>query len=142
MMYTLPAMVDGGAVNASYTPRTTGADSNVAWGLTYTGVEGLTASFGMGDGPSDGTEGTAMKLSYAFGPITAGYSTYEYDTAGTDDDNDTTGYSIAYTVSDEISVTYGAEEIEEGSSEDVETCLLYTSPSPRDGLLSRMPSSA
>ena len=23
-----------------------------------------------------------------------------------------------------------------------ETCLLYTSPSPRDGLLSRMPSSA
>ena len=26
--------------------------------------------------------------------------------------------------------------------EKVETCLLYTSPSPRDGLLSRMPSSA
>ena len=25
---------------------------------------------------------------------------------------------------------------------DVDTCLLYTSPSPRDGLLSRMPSSA
>ena len=29
-----------------------------------------------------------------------------------------------------------------GSAEDSETCLLYTSPSPRDGLLSRMPSSA
>ena len=27
-------------------------------------------------------------------------------------------------------------------SEGVEPCLLYTSPSPRDGLLSRMPSSA
>ena len=27
-------------------------------------------------------------------------------------------------------------------SNDVEDCLLYTSPSPRDGLLSRMPSSA
>ena len=25
---------------------------------------------------------------------------------------------------------------------DADTCLLYTSPSPRDGLLSRMPSSA
>ena len=25
---------------------------------------------------------------------------------------------------------------------DVKSCLLYTSPSPRDGLLSRMPSSA
>ena len=29
-----------------------------------------------------------------------------------------------------------------GSKEDYEACLLYTSPSPRDGLLSRMPSSA
>ena len=27
-------------------------------------------------------------------------------------------------------------------SDDVANCLLYTSPSPRDGLLSRMPSSA
>ena len=26
--------------------------------------------------------------------------------------------------------------------EDIKACLLYTSPSPRDGLLSRMPSSA
>ena len=26
--------------------------------------------------------------------------------------------------------------------EDTQTCLLYTSPSPRDGLLSRLPSSA
>ena len=29
-----------------------------------------------------------------------------------------------------------------GVIETVPTCLLYTSPSPRDGLLSRMPSSA
>ena len=28
------------------------------------------------------------------------------------------------------------------SEEKLKTCLLYTSPSPRDGLLSRMPSSA
>ena len=32
-------------------------------------------------------------------------------------------------------------EIDE-ETKDIETCLLYTSPSPRDGLLSRMPSSA
>ena len=29
-----------------------------------------------------------------------------------------------------------------GDLEETEACLLYTSPSPRDGLLSRMPSSA
>ena len=53
MMYTLPAMVDGVAINASYTPRGTGADSSTASGVTYTGVEGLTASYGMGDGSDE-----------------------------------------------------------------------------------------
>ena len=31
---------------------------------------------------------------------------------------------------------------EEENIKDIKACLLYTSPSPRDGLLSRMPSSA
>ena len=35
----------------------------------------------------------------------------------------------------------GWQEIEDSMIE-TNTCLLYTSPSPRDGLLSRMPSSA
>ena len=34
------------------------------------------------------------------------------------------------------------EEIELSSKDTERPCLLYTSPSPRDGLLSRMPSSA
>jgi outer membrane protein OmpU len=121
MMYTLPAMVDGVAINASYTPRGAAADSSTAFGVTYTGVEGLSVSYGMGDGGDESTDGTAFKMSYAFGPITAGYSTYEHDTTGTASDDDTTGYSISYTVSDEISVSYGAEEVERGTLEDVET---------------------
>ena len=32
--------------------------------------------------------------------------------------------------------------LEKGSMNLINSCLLYTSPSPRDGLLSRMPSSA
>ena len=126
MMYTLPAMIDGVAINASYTPRGTGADSSTAFGVTYTGVEGLTASYGMGDGSNESTDGSAFKLSYAFGPITAGYSTYEHDTTGTASDDDTTGYQISYTVSDELSVTYGAEEVERGTLEDVETMMIST----------------
>ena len=35
-----------------------------------------------------------------------------------------------------------ATDLEVGIRTEVEGCLLYTSPSPRDGLLSRMPSSA
>ena len=33
-------------------------------------------------------------------------------------------------------------EIDVSSGENIRDCLLYRSPSPRDGLLSRMPSSA
>ena len=121
MMYTLPAMVDGVAINASYTPRTTGADASTSYSVTYTGVEGLTASYGIGDGGDESTDGTAMKLSYVFGPITASYSDYEHDTTGTASDDETSSYAISYTVSDEISVTYGAEEVERGTLEDVET---------------------
>ena len=33
-------------------------------------------------------------------------------------------------------------EAEKAEGDDADNCLLYTSPSPRDGLLSRMPSSA
>ena len=35
-----------------------------------------------------------------------------------------------------------AVKVEDGSDLEDDDCLLYTSPSPRDGLLSRMPSSA
>ena len=38
--------------------------------------------------------------------------------------------------------TYNKLYVYGGSTEHPNTCLLYTSPSPRDGLLSRMPSSA
>ena len=37
---------------------------------------------------------------------------------------------------------YGTEGITTNADTHTTTCLLYTSPSPRDGLLSRMPSSA
>ena len=114
-------MVDGVAINASYTPRTTGADASTSYSVTYTGVEGLTASYGIGDGGDESTDGTAMKLSYVFGPITASYSNYEHDTTGTASDDETASYAISYTVSDEISVTYGTEEVERGTLEDVET---------------------
>ena len=38
--------------------------------------------------------------------------------------------------------TYAADLTRQAGIPSITTCLLYTSPSPRDGLLSRMPSSA
>ena len=45
---------------------------------------------------------------------------------------DTDGYNA-------VQVTFGKKINKKGEAK---VCLLYTSPSPRDGLLSRMPSSA
>ena len=49
--------------------------------------------------------------------------------------------SFTLNVSD-VSLGYTGTMISNNVSETLFTCLLYTSPSPRDGLLSRMPSSA
>ena len=51
------------------------------------------------------------------------------------------GHSISETVN------FRNKNLDESNRSDdlafsIDTCLLYTSPSPRDGLLSRMPSSA
>ena len=127
MMYTLPEMVDGVAVNASYTPRGT-ADSTVAYSVSYTGVENLTLSYAMGDGSADNTDGEAMKVSYVMGPITGSYSNYEYSGATAATSDDTTSFAVTYLLpGDEVSITYGSEEIERSGKQDVETWKISAS---------------
>ena len=123
MLYTLPSMVDGLSVSASYTPQgaTIGASSSSAYGLTYTGVEGLSVSYGAGSndaasGTTLDADVTTMKASYAYGSVTVAYSDHEFDSKTATRDQDTTSYSVAYTVSDAISVTYGTEEIDSGET--------------------------
>ena len=115
MMYTLPSVVDGLSVSASYTPQGTSTESSQAYGLTYTGVEGLTVHYGAGTNDAGATTAkadvTTMKATYAYGPITVGYSDHEFDSATDTRDQDVKSYSIAYTVSDAISVSYGTDEL-------------------------------
>ena len=122
MLYTLPSMVDGLAITASYTPTGSGTDSATSYAATYTGVEGLSVSYGVGDDTTVGNkgEGTALKASYAIGSFTAAYSDYSFDTTGTSSDDDTTSYKVSYTVSDELSVSYGSETVERGTLKDGE----------------------
>jgi outer membrane protein OmpU len=127
MMYTLPEMVDGVAVNASYTPRGT-ADSTVAYSVSYTGVENLTLSYALGDGSADNTDGEAMKVSYVMGPITGTYTNYEFSGATAATSDDTTSFAVTYLLpGDEVSITYGSEEIERSGKQDVETWKISAS---------------
>ena len=125
--YSLPTIADGLAVNVSYLPTGSAAESAVGYSATYSGIDGLSVSYGAGDGTNDTTDATAMKASYAYGPVTVAYSNYEYDAANTSADNETTSFKISYTVSDEISISYGEETIEEGTSLDVETKAISAS---------------
>jgi len=134
IVYTLPALADGVAISASYASDGEDHEGSTAFGLTYTGVEGLSVSLGQGN--NNGTvavdiEQTVMKASYAFGPITVGYSNSDYDHTTSTSDQETSAYNLAYTVSDAISISYGQETIDRsGSTADIEVSgynVSYTS---------------
>ena len=125
--YTTPSVMDGVSLFASYTPQAAVAAQSagsVGYGITYTGVEGLSASYATNDinGGSAGANGDVdvISLSYAMGPITASYSNNDYDVGTAGSDQETSAYAISYTVSDSLSVTYGQETIEQTSVTDAE----------------------
>ena len=116
MFYTLPSLVDDLTVTASYTPKGANFDSSTAFGLSYAGVDGLSLNYAVGEDNSTdaaSVDVTTMKLSYAYGPISVGYSDTEYDGESTTTtvDQDVTSYNVSYTVSENISIAYGEEEI-------------------------------
>ena len=131
MMYTLPTIIDDVSVKASYSPGGAGGSSATSWGVGYTGVEGLSLDYAVGETNTVGSEQdhTTMKASYAIGSFTVGYSVTEsiYDNSASTDE-EMSSWNIAYTVSDDISVSYGTETIEtEGQAVDEEASKIGVS---------------
>ena len=125
LVYTLPEIMDGLSVSASYSPQQGAVDSSTAYGLTYTGVEGLSVSYGKGEATTTAaglsSDATTMSASYAIGSFTLAYSNNDYATDAANLDQETESYKVSYTVSDAISVSYGSEEIKlEGDSDEAE----------------------
>jgi outer membrane protein OmpU len=125
LTWTLPSVMDGLGVVASYNMSAAAKEATVGYALTYTGVEGLSVSYGFGEvgGNTAGTTGsevTTMKASFAFGPITAAMSINDYDITSASNEEQSS-YKISYSVSDELSVSYGSETHETaGQSTDEE----------------------
>jgi outer membrane protein OmpU len=124
LFYTLPSMVDGLGVNLSYQPQGSNREAGTGWGVSYTGIDGLTAKYAVSDevGSTVDASGdqTVWNLSYAYGPITATASNHDYDVGTAASDQEMSSYAISYTVSDEISITYGQEDITEGGTSKVD----------------------
>jgi outer membrane protein OmpU len=115
LYYTLPTIMDDLAVKLSMSPGGAGGGTATSWAIGYTGVEGLSVDYGVGETETVGSEQehTTMKASYAIGSFTVGVSSTEsnYDAAsGTDEAVDS--WQVAYTISDDMSVTYGVDTIE------------------------------
>ena len=119
IFYTLPSLMDGLSVNASYKPQGSARVSGSGYGLAYTGIDGLTAKYATSDivGSTSALSGdqTVWNVSYVYGPVTATASNSEYDVETTASDQDMTSYAVSYTINDELSVTYGTEDIQKGA---------------------------
>ena len=110
--------MDGISANISYEPTGEGTESAIQYGVTYSGIDGLSVSYATGDDSTpvgDAGSASVFKASYAYGPVTIAYSDFEYDTTGTTSDDDMEGAKITYTVSDELSVSYATEEVKTGA---------------------------
>ena len=124
VVYSLPAMVDGLSAGVSYASAGENDDGSTAFGATYAGVEGLSVSFGKGNNQATAAtdiDQTVMKASYAYGPVTVAVSNSDYDHKDGTKDQEVRSYSLAYTLTDSISVKYGEETIEKaGTTSDIE----------------------
>ena len=134
LMYTLPSLMDDLTINLSYQPQADNIDSGTGFAVHYTGIEGLSLSYGQADEVGSSTalsgEQTAYKISYAYGPVTVAYTNSDFDVQTAASDQDVTSMAISYTISDEMSVTYGTEEFSTTAATDREYTVLkgsYTS---------------
>jgi len=127
-IYTSPELMEGLTLVGSYAPQASSAEtraSGTGIGANYTGIDGLTLKFAKADIVNStkalSGEQTVMYASYAYGPVTVSYSNFEGDLDTANKDYELTSFAVSYTVSDELSVTYGMEDAEqEGSTADAE----------------------
>ena len=113
LLWALPSFVDGLDTKVSYTGASAGKDSQISYALTYSGIEGASISYGAGStGGTDAAEGTdvvTMKASFAFGPISAGMSINDYSAPTGTASEEQNSYKVSYSITDELSVSYGSE---------------------------------
>ena len=125
-LYTSPSFAEGLNFTVSYNPqKANSTGSEVGYGVNYSGFEGLSLNYATMEivTGTTSTEGDVdvLKASYAYGPVTATYSLLDYDVSSTSTAKETTSYALSYTITDELSVTYGSEEHERGdTSTDIE----------------------
>ena len=128
--YDSPELMPGLTAHASYQAKeqTSSVSSYTDMGIKYApeALEGLTVGYAQGtvDESSAQTVANSVKgidestlfVTYASGPITAGYQTSEADGPTATQDDDSTAIGISYAISDDLSVSYSEHSLDLGSS--------------------------
>ena len=114
-----------GYINAG----TVTAVSYTDYGITYTGIDGLTLGYGEGDVESTAGTKTAentMFAKYTIGSATVGMQISE-NNKETASDVETTGVGISYQVNDDLAISYGSNTVETVGSTDQEASAIGVS---------------
>ena len=111
MRYDNTTAVEGLKISASYVPSGTGeVESSVDYGLEYTGYDGLTVGYAMGEnnaaGGTSNTDNDTMYVKYAYGSVTVGYQSSEIDANTVAASDEWDAFGITYAVSDDLSIGY------------------------------------
>jgi len=93
------------------------------WGVQFSPemVDGLTLYYAQGERDTNAAATTqsdehTIGLTYTYGPITVGYQESEEDKSGVATDNELEQYSIAYAITDDLTVSYGEREFDHDTS--------------------------
>jgi len=112
--YTNSALMDGLTVDLYLLPSTAGTKTSFEYGLTYTGIDGLTVGYAGGDNETTATnvrESRNFWATYTMDAFTLGFQDNETDAQTANTDTDFQAVGISYAVSDELSVSYGLSTV-------------------------------
>jgi outer membrane protein OmpU len=119
-LYTSPELIDGLTLVGSYQAQGSNRESGTGIGINYAGMDGLTVNYAVTDvvGTDDDSSGdnTVMKASYVYGSVTATYSHLDHDEGAVADDMESTSWAVSYSITDDLSVTYGTETHDKGDN--------------------------
>ena len=103
-------------------PQAGNSEAGTGYGANYTGFDGLTVNVATQDvtGATAGARGDldVWKVSYVYGSFTGTVSNSHYDVGTAANDQETSSYAVSYSVTDELSITYGSETHESGTAGD------------------------
>jgi outer membrane protein OmpU len=119
--YASGDLVDGFSFAASYVPSdgTTQVESATDMAIEYTGFDGLTVGYAVGEknaeGGTNNTDQTTMYIKYAYGPVTVGYQESEQDANAATNDDEFEAMGITYQVSDDLTIGYNESSYNDGN---------------------------